>query len=176
MTLINNVGLLCMAIDGSKDGRIIGRTKFQKMIYFCQYLDWDIKDYKLHYYGPFSFTFANTVKTAEDAKWIEQSKTSPYTFSLTHIGETLVKKFEKIICDSKKTQKTRKLAAYLSDWTKEELELAATIDFVNKNNLDLDRAGLLEKVHMIKANYSSVSISHAYDKWIKLKKILPQHS
>ena len=64
MTLINDVGLLCMAIDGSKDRQIVGRTKLQKMIYFCQYLDWDIRDYRLHYYGPFSFTFANTVKTA----------------------------------------------------------------------------------------------------------------
>ncbi len=172
MTLINDVGLLCMAIDGSKDKKIVGRTKLQKMIYFCQYLDWDIRDYRLHYYGPFSFTFANTVKTAEGAKWIEQSKGSPYTFNLTEDGRTLVKKFEKTICDSEKTAKTRKLVAHLSDWSKEELELAATIDFVHKNNPRLYRAQLLEKVCEIKANYGSDRICSAYEKWTKLKKSL----
>ncbi len=174
MAIIDDVGLLCLIIDGGKNHQIAGRTKLQKIAYFCQYLDWDINGYQLHYYGPFSFALADTAKTAESVGLVEQSSNTPHTFSLTDKGINLIEKFEKDVCDPAKVKKTRNLVTNLSNWNKEELELAATIDFVKRNSPDIKDADLLDKVHAIKENFSTDSIKNARKKWIKLKVTLPE--
>jgi len=172
MTVIDDVGLLCLAIDSGKDREIIGRTKLQKMIYFCQYLGWDVSDYKLHYYGPFSFGLADTVKTAENSKFINQGNAPPYTFSITSDGNEFLDKFETRVCDPNKLADTRELIQYLSDWTKEELELAATLDFVNQSNPGITRTNLITKVGVIKENFTQEDITAAHHKLLELKATL----
>ncbi len=172
MTVVDDIGLLCLTIDAGENHQIIGRTKLQKMVYFCQYLGWDIRDYKLHYYGPFSFGLADIVNTAENLKLIHQGDASPYMFDITDDGNEFLDKFVTKVCDVAKVNKTRNLIQFLSSWTKEELELAATIDFVSKNNPGITRTKLIDKVGNIKENFSSVDITDAHSKWLDLKKYL----
>lgn len=173
-SLIENIGLLCLAIDSGEENKIGGRTKLQKMIYFSKYLDWDAGEYKLHYYGPFSFGIADTLKTAKSSGLInENASILPYYYSLTDTGSTFLSKFVEDVCDRRKVKKTKTLFKFLSDWSKEELELAATIDYVDKNSPKLGKKTLLSKVEMIKENFSSQSIEHAYDKWVTLKRTIP---
>ena len=169
MTAVDDVGLLCLAIDSGENHEIIGRTKLQKMVYFCRYLGWDVSDYKLHYYGPFSFGLADTVKTAESSEFIRQGNAPPYTFSLTDDGTEFLNKFETRICDPNKLADTRELIQYLSDWTKEELELAATLDFVSQSNPEITQANLITKVGVIKGNFTQEEITDAYSKLRELK-------
>ncbi len=165
MAIIDDVGLLCLMIDGNANKEIIGRTRLQKIGYFCRYLDWNIRDYRLHYYGPFSLALADTVETAESIKLISQSADTPHRLRLTGKGEDLVRKFEDNVCDPTKVKKTRDLVKLLSGWEIKELELAATIDFVGRNERDLAKAKLLDKVGMIKKNFSPKQIQDAYKKW-----------
>ena len=168
MTVIDDVGLLCLAVHSVDNQEIVGRTKLQKMIYFCKYLGWDISDYKLHYYGPFSFGLADTVKTAERSNFINQGIAPPYTFSITDNGNTFLTKFITSVCDQSKVENTRNLVRYLSDWTKEELELAATLDFVYQSNPGITPVNLINKVGFIKSNFSKKDITAAHTKLLKL--------
>ncbi len=172
MTVIDDVGLLCLAINSGENHEIVGRTKLQKMVYFCKYLGWDVSDYKLHYYGPFSFGLADTVKTAENSKFINQGNAPPYTFSLTDDGNEFLDKFKTRVCDPNKLTNTRKLIQYFSDWTKEELELAATLDFVNQSNLGITQTNLIAKVGIIKENFTQEDITATYHKLRGLKESL----
>ncbi len=174
MAITDDVGLLCLIIHGGRDHQIAGRTKLQKIAYFCQYLDWDIGDYRLHYYGPFSFALTDTAKTAESAGLVEQSSNTPHTFSLTKEGIKFLEKFEKDVCDHAKVKSTQNLVMSLADWSKEDLELAATIDFVERNSPDIEKNDLLDKVHKIKGNFSTDSIKNAHRNWTRLKRSLPK--
>jgi len=173
MAIIDDAGLLCLIVDSGADHRIEGRTRLQKIAYFCQYLDWDIGDYRLHYYGPFSFALTDTAKTAESAGLVEQSGDAPHTFSLTEEGSKFLQKFEEDVCDPGKVADTRSLVTRLSRWSKEELELAATIDFVDRNGPAIRKDDLLDKVGKIKGNFSTDSVRSAHRKWTGLRKSLP---
>jgi len=65
--MVNNVGLLCLIIDSGEGSAVSGRVRLQKAAYFCQYLGWPLRDYRLHYCGPYSQTLAETVVDAESA-------------------------------------------------------------------------------------------------------------
>jgi len=162
--------LLCLAIQEGRD-REVGRTKLQKMIYFAdRYLDWDVGDYDLHYYGPYSQNLAATLKTAR-GELIDETEPQfgPYEYDLTQQGNQFVEEFENNVCDETKTQRTRELFRELSQWSKENLELAATLDYVNNNIPGIQRDALIEQVHTIKENYSPESIEHAYELWSNCK-------
>src|SRR2546430_11897246 len=142
---------------------ITGRTKLQKIIYFSKYLDWNVGEYRLHYYGPFSFDLADTLRTAKDANLVKENEASlPYEYNLTESGRDFLKKFLQKVCDNNKAERTRNLFQQLSEWSKENLELAATIDYVYSNKPRVSKASLLEKVQRIKENYSPSSIQNAY--------------
>ncbi len=171
-SLVNDLGLACLAIDSGDQHIISGRTKLQKMIYFSKYLGWDIGKYQLHYYGPFSFGLADTIQVAKNSDLIDEKSPArgPYNYSLKESGKEFLETFLKEICDKKKVKTTKKLFNYLSNWSKEDLELTATIDFIYKNDPQLGKPALLEKVGLVKENFSSESIKTAHSKWVELKK------
>lgn len=172
MAVVNDLGLLCLVVDSREDKKIEGRTKLQKIVYFCQYLDWEINDYRLHYYGPFSFGLANTIKMADDSNFISQTRGHRHTFSITKDGSKFLDAFESKVCNKDKVKKTRMLVSSISNWSREELELAATIDYVYKSNAGITKADLLGKVKTIKSNFSRLNIENAHGKWIKLHRKL----
>lgn len=168
MAIVDDVGLLCLIIDGSDGHEVAGRTKLQKIAYFCRHLGWDMRDYKLHYYGPFSFALADTVATAESVGLIRQSDGVPHMFSLTGEGGSLVRRFKEGAGDAGRVEATQDLVRRLSGWDTQDLVLAATIDFVQKNEQDLKEAELLDKVGRIKENFSPAQILDAHGKWKRL--------
>ena len=164
-SLIDSLGLLCLAIQKGQDQ--VGRTKLQKMIYFAdRYLGWDVGDYGLYYYGPYSQNLASTLKTAR-GELIKESKREfgPYEYTLTEQGGRFVQEFEDNVCDQAKTDRTRQLFGELSKWSKDELELAATLDYVSNNTPGIQGDDLLRQVSVIKENHPSESIKHAYELW-----------
>ena len=66
-SLLESMGLLCLAIKNSH-GSDVGRTKLQKMIYFAdRYMGWDVGDYRLHYYGPYSRNISSTLEIVRES-------------------------------------------------------------------------------------------------------------
>ena len=167
------MGLLCLAIKNSR-GYDVGRTKLQKMIYFAdRYLDWDVGDYKLHYYGPYSRNVALTIKMAREIL-IEETvpDRGPYKYSVTRQGEQFLADFAKHARDDGRIRRAEKLFGKLSEWDREQLEIAATIDYVQRGNPDLVRDKLLERVKTIKDNFQPNFIDDVYGPWDKLKSAL----
>ena len=165
--LINNIGLLCLIIDGSGDKVVSGRVRLQKTAYFCQYLGWPLRDYRLHYYGPYSQTLAETVASAESAGLVSQSAGEPHEFRLTDGGRDVLALIVDEVCDRGKADKTRRLARRLSDWPPGRLELAATIDYVASGSR-MSRDDLLDKVRAIKPAHRRPRIAEAYAEWKRL--------
>lgn len=169
-SLLESMGLLCMAVRNNPNNDI-GRTKLQKMIYFAdRYLGWDVGDYKLHYYGPYSRNIASTLKIVRTSLIDETiPKHGHYEYNLTDAGNQFIDEFVDDVCDEEKTQHTSELFKELSRWDRKQLEIASTIDYVQKSNASLDRDGLLERVQAIKDNFDPEFISTIHDKWDKWK-------
>lgn len=159
------MGLLCLVIKNSHGGDV-GRTKLQKMIYFAdRYLDWDVGDYRLHYYGPYSRNISLTLKTVQSGLVKETIPDSgPYKYSVTEMGEQFLADFAKHVCDADRIQHAEELFGELSEWSREHLEIAATIDYVQRSNPGMSRDDLLKRVRAIKDNFQFDFISETYDK------------
>ena len=165
--LVNNVGLLCLIIDGS-DGRAVrSRVRLQKVAYFCQYLGWSLRDYRLYRYQLFSQTLADTVADAESGGVITGDDGEPHALHLTDYGKKVTGLFIENVCDQDKVDRTRRLAQRLSGWSREELELASTIDYV-ANGSRMTKSALLYKVGAIKPAYAQGEIEQGYSKWRRL--------
>lgn len=160
------MGLLCLAIKNSS-GSDTGRTKLQKMIYFAdRYLDWDVGDYKLHYYGPYSRNISLTLKTVRK-NLIEETvpERGPYKYVVTEQGEQFLADFAEHVCDEDRIRSATKLFGELSEWNREQLEIAATIDYVQRGSPGLSKNKILECVRTIKDNFPSDFIDDTYDRW-----------
>jgi len=160
------MGLLCLAIQEG-DGNQVGRTKLQKMIYFAdRYLGWDVGDYKLHYYGPYSQNVTESLLAATE-ELVDETvpEFGPYQYELTGDGTAFLDYFVDTMCDEHRIENTRSLFQELSGWEKDDLELAATLDFVSHNTPGIDKDALIDKVHTIKENFTRRDIEGAYDLW-----------
>lgn len=165
--VVDNISLLCLIIDGGEGKAVRGKVRLQKVAYFCQYLGWSLRDYRLHYYGPFSQALADTIVDAEASGLINPGKEEPRMFRLTDYGREIMELFAENACEQDRVDKTRRLAQRLSDWSREELELAATIDYV-ANGSRMTKDALLDKVDAIKPAYARDSIAQAHSRWKRL--------
>ncbi len=165
--MVNNVGLLCLIIDGSDGKAARGRVRLQRVAYFCQYLGWSLRDYRLHHYQPFSQTLADTVADAESGGVIIGDSDEPRVLHLTDYGKEITGLFVENVCDRDKVDKTRRLAQRLSCWSSEDLELAATIDYV-ANGSRMTKSALLDKVCAIRPAHTRDKIEQVHSKWKRL--------
>ena len=165
--LINSIGLLCLIIDSGNGNAVSGRVSLQKIAYFCQYLGWPLRDYTLHYYGPYSQTLAETVADAVSSGLISQSGGEARRFRLTDAGREALELFVEKVFDPDRVGRTRRLARLLSDWTHTDLELAATIDYVASGSR-MKRGDLLGKVRSIKPAHRKDRVEKAHAAWKKL--------
>jgi uncharacterized protein YwgA len=172
--LFDLLGVTCMAINESKDQIMLGRTKFQKTVYFSRYLGWDIDPYSLHYYGPYSREVADSLHFAMRRKFVkEDNSESIAKYTLTEEGHKFLKEFKNEISTSQTLNKyTEKLFSELTKYTKPQLEIASTIDFVHVNSPKLPKKELIDKVADIKDNYTKKDIMDGYNVWRKIKKVL----
>ena len=169
-SLLESMGLLCLAIKNSH-GSDVGRTKLQKMIYFAdRYMGWDVGDYRLHYYGPYSRNVSLTLKIVRESL-IEETvpDRGPYKYSVTAQGEQFLDDFARHVCDEGQIRRAERLFGELSKWRRDQLEIAATIDYVQRGNPDLSRNKLLERVRTIKDNFSLRFINDTYDRLSRWK-------
>lgn len=169
-SLFESLGLLCLAIQEGGDNQV-GRTKLQKMIYFAdRYLGWDVGDYRLHYYGPYSQNVTESLLTATDELVYEEvPEFGPYQYELTDDGDAFLGHFVDTMCDEHKIELTREMFQELSRWEKDDLELAATLDFVSNNTPSITKEALIDKVSTIKENFSRGRIEKAYNLWLTWK-------
>lgn len=107
-SLLESMGLLCLAVKSSH-GSNIGRTKLQKMIYFVdRYLDWDVGDYRMHYYGPYSRNVSLTLRTIQGNLVAETAPNQgTCRYDITEQGEQFLAEFVEHACDENRIRRAR---------------------------------------------------------------------
>ena len=165
MSLVDSMGILCLAIEHGANNEV-GRTKLQKMIYFAsRHLGWQIGNFRLHYYGPYSRSLANTLQNTKGILVDETgSDRGHYEYVLTDSGKIFLQEFTDYVHNEALLNDTRQMFLALSSWTKDELELSATLDFVQRNTPEIERSELIKKVSNIKENFPQEKIEWAYNK------------
>ena len=169
-TLLENMGLVCLAVQNS--GEDVGRTKLQKMGYFAdRYMGWDVGDYSLHYYGPFSRNLITTLKAVRE-ELVDETRLESglYQYGLTPAGTKFLDEFVGQARDGERMLLTRELFAELSAWSRDDLELASTIDYVKNKISGASDEDVLDKVGIIKENFNAGQIRAAYELWSRWKK------
>ena len=138
---IEKVGLICLAV---KNG---GKTlkKLQKMIYFTQYTGHEISDYMSGYNGPASNWTANLVNVAVDIGAIDRTEEFKiWHYSITEKGTKFLKRLSKNHDD-----KTKLLFEYLGNMDHTIEMLAASIDYIQKNDKGIKKAEIKKKMSYI---------------------------
>lgn len=129
----------------------IGRTKLQKMVYFInKYLSLNINDFRLHHYGPYSPNVSAALKTITNSFLTENDAVFGYSYKLTADGQLFLDYFENALNDLDKRNKIERMVKKLSSYSKEQLELLSTMEFVENNNENISNEEVFELVSNIK--------------------------
>ncbi len=67
---LRRLALISLVLQAA--GRIIGRTKLQKIVYLANSIGWKAIDFKYHNYGPFSDSLAAELDNMKNYGWIEE--------------------------------------------------------------------------------------------------------
>ncbi|CAE6500813.1 MAG: hypothetical protein QXE84_02070 [Candidatus Nitrosotenuis sp.] len=170
---IENLGLVGLILESGHNNTIIGRKRIQKMVYFAGNLGWNVGKFDLHLYGPYSRHLASTLHIGKESGIFDEKECEgPYEYQLTTKGQRFMTKFKADICNKTKLRKTKSLLNELSSWDTKDLEIAATIDFVNKSE-NLNETNLLALVGEIKDGFTKQQIKNSYDRWLSLKPLVP---
>ena len=109
--------LLLLIMYASKENgveEIFGRTRFQKIIYIIQHefnIDKSKGGYRMHFYGPYSWSVQGSLDLLEIAELIEENAVSTdgyiqYNYRLTTLGEKVAFKiFKNLPTESKEKLK-----------------------------------------------------------------------
>ena len=158
---------LCTVIYSGRNHSITGRTKLQKIVYFCCKFGWRL-DYRLDVYGAVSYELGRLLKSMIHAGVISQEDGSLPTFKLTEKGVKFLKDYRTARdTDEYLVDKMTSLVNYLDAFEGKDLILASTLNYVQPHNKDLTTHDLITKVEHI----SGSSRNQVEFAWIKLRRI-----
>lgn len=163
---LENVELICHAV---KNG---GRTlkKLQKMIYFTQYTGHKVGHYELGYHGVISHWTANILGVAVDLGVISRRREhNMWIYDITKDGNKFLKRMSDNTFNTENTydtDNTKSLFAYTGKMDPLYGMLAASIDYLQKNNTGI-KMGEIEK----KLSYTTRSTGGFDEALIKLENI-----
>jgi uncharacterized protein len=118
-------------------GRLIGKTRLQKSVYFLEALGAGFGfDFSYHHYGPYSEELANLTDDAKalgllKIKWHTSQDGSEYA-----VFEDTEEDLEEE--DEEANEKREGILRVLKEYSAVELELAATADFLSKHGYQND--------------------------------------
>ena len=123
--------LLLLIMYASKEngvGEILGRTRFQKIIYIIQHefdIDRSESGYRMHFYGPYSWSVQGSLDLLEIAELVEENVVSTvghiqYNYRLTMLGEKVASKIVKNLPTESK-EKLKKIGKKVKKFNKMKL-------------------------------------------------------
>ena len=141
----------------------LGKTQFQKLVYFLQETGIPLGfKYEIYHYGPYSFDLSNVMDTLDTLGVIDVS-TDPAGYGF-HISTGRFS--EKYQPQPKDIKKIEELLNVLGALTPANLEVKATLHFVNKvlqKRNQNDRESVIEKVQALKPRFDRRFIANCYD-------------
>ena len=139
-----------------------GAVKLQKVAYILQSLGRvPGEQFRWHRFGPYSPSIASRLDELEDmgALSIERPETAgvAHSFRLTECGRSIIE-----VLGDEADAPIGELARELYEWSREELEVAASIDYLRRHGRTSDEA--IEEVKSLKAGISADVIDTAKQK------------
>ena len=155
-----------MVIYSGRNHSITGRTKLQKIVYFCRKFGWRL-DYRLDVYGVVSHELGNLLESVIQTGLISQEDGKLPTFKLTEKGIKFLKDYRTARdTDEYMVDKITSLVKYLDAFEGKDLILASMLNYV-QHNKDLTAHDLITKVeHISGSSRNQVGLA-----WIKLCRI-----
>lgn len=139
-------------------GRVVGRTRLQKITYFLEAcgLGYGL-DFDYHYYGPYSEELASAAEDAEAldliaSEWSVSQRGAEYvTYRLGKASETAEVELDEM------SETRSRLIRVLRNVDAVTLELAATSDFLAKNGFENDPWKEVQLRKSLKASPSRIA-------------------
>src|SRR3989304_9170286 len=119
--------------------KLSGKTKLQKIAYIIDKTGWNIlKDYRYHYYGPYSDQITVEIQNLRSRGWLEEKFSAGggitlYSYNLTKAGERIADYLATRVGNPKLVQRSIGIARDLAKFSTRELELMATLVFLHDN-------------------------------------------
>jgi uncharacterized protein YwgA len=163
-SLIRRVALLVEIADrkSGRPGRL-GKTAMQKLVYLLQELSGQDFGYRFHLYtyGPYEAGIMRDVSYAESLRYLalEYDPEQGYEIKPGELAGDLAS--ERAELQREVGADLNKLFATFGDLTARELELRATLVFIDREHDGLDVNGLRERLHRIKPEYCEEEIEKA---------------
>ena len=165
---LKRLALIALALQSA--GRINGRTKLQKIVYFANLVGWNAFDFKYHNFGPYSDTLASEIDTMRNSDWVHERALETnnerilyqYSFSTKRqrLGASLVGKVEDASPQGEKLiSLTRGLIKQLNNFSSDELEIMSTIMFLSRQDPSLSEEQLVAQTYELKPQFDKQQIA-----------------
>ena len=171
--LVRRLAAIQCIVEQSKD---IGKTKVQKIVYFLQEgLKVPLQyRFRMHHYGPFSDEIDSGISALQSAGYIEVNHDSQgYGYHITPASENQLPWDSEL---AKYRDEMTKAISALSVLDASNLELYATIHFVQHLLDEPSKEEVLENVSRLKPKFPEGTIQSAYDRLVKTNLIVERPS
>lgn len=133
---------------------IIGRKKFQKIVYVANLMGWNaFHDYRFYHFGPYSEDLFKEIENLQQLHLISVSmlkNNSYYEHNITEKGKRFLNILTHQNKDSDLVKRTGYLIEELNKYTSRELEAMSSFYFIKNEYPDLDNTSLLQKLIELK--------------------------
>ena len=169
------IALIALALQST--GGIVGRTKFQKIMYLANLCGWNAAEFRYDNFGPYSETLARELEGMRKNGWVEEKVEGTrrdrqlYTYALSRpYRQRAISTIGKLdeMGEGKLIHKTEGLTKVLNKFDSDNLEIMATLVFLSRNDKQLDESDLVNLTHELKPRFSLAQIQ----KGLRIFKIL----
>ena len=163
---LKRLALIALALQST--GRIVGRTKVQKLLYLANLCGWNAANFSYHNYGPYSETLAEELDNMRKVGWVDEVhlETSKdrilYSYALSRKARqralSLVGKMQDFGAE-KLVKKTGGLVRFLNKFESDELEIMATLVFLKRENPSRSTDDVMKLAQELKPQFGWDQIS-----------------
>lgn len=141
-----------------------GRIKVQKILYLSNLCGWNcIKDYRYYNFGPYSDAVATDLETFKRSGWVmEQPYGAGHSYSLTDRGQRIADSLAAKMDNPKLIRTTKELVEALSNYSSDDLEIMATLVFINRSEPSLSKPDLIKRIVELKPRFTEKQVADAY--------------
>src|SRR5439155_3268056 len=165
---LRRLALITLVLQSA--GRVIGRTKLQKMVYLANSIGWKAIDFKYHNYGPFSDSLAAELDNMKNYGWVEEREMSTshdrvlheYHFSNKYkqTGLSQLSKIEDTIPNGKQLiSRTKGLIKQLNKFSSDDLQIMSTLVFLRAQDPSMSEEQALDMTRKLKPQFPKEQIA-----------------
>jgi uncharacterized protein YwgA len=180
MSRFKRIALIALALQST--GGIVGRTKFQKIMYLANLCGWNAAEFRYDNFGPYSETLARELEGMRENGWVEEKVEGTrrdrrlYTYALSRpYRQRAISTIGKLdeMGEGKLIHKTEGLTKVLNKFDSDNLEIMATLIFLRSKNPSLSIEETIKLAHQLKPRFDEAQIKDGRKIFNIMKDFLP---